>query len=73
MAYVVDDSTTSQPLHWPISARLYLPEVWTDDPARCRRVRVPESVAFAAKPELALHLLHLLDRANVGACPLRRS
>lgn len=64
--YVVDDSTTSQPVHWPISARLYLPEVWADDPARCRRVRVPESLTFASKPELALHLL---DRATSWGVP----
>jgi SRSO17 transposase len=55
--YVVDDSTTSQPLHWPVSARLYLPEVWATDRERCRRVRVPETVSFASKPDLALVLL----------------
>jgi SRSO17 transposase len=55
--YVVDDSTTSQPLHWPVSARLYLPQSWAQDRARCRQAHVPDSVEFAAKPDLALHLL----------------
>ncbi len=64
--YVVDDSTTTQPVHWPVSARLYLPEVWTDDRARCRQVRVPESIPFASKPELALLLL---DRALAWGVP----
>lgn len=58
--YMVDDSTTSQPLHWPISARLYLPKVWTEDPARCQRCHVPEGISFASKPDLAVQLL---DRA----------
>jgi len=64
--YVGDDATTSHPLHWPLSARLYLPEVGADDRARCRRVRVPESVAFASKPDLALHLL---ERASDWGVP----
>lgn len=64
--YVVADSTTSQPWHWPISARLYLPEVWAEDRARCRRVHVPELVPFAAKPELALRLR---DRASDWQVP----
>jgi len=45
---------------------LYLPEVWTDDRARCRQVRVPESLPFASKPELALLLL---DRALAWGVP----
>src|SRR5690349_15982853 len=34
--YVVDDSTTTQPLHCPVSARLYLPQSWAQDRTRCR-------------------------------------
>ena len=62
----MDAATTSQPLQWPLSARLYLPEVWADERARCRRVRVPEAIACAATPDLALHLL---DRASDWGVP----
>jgi SRSO17 transposase len=64
--YVVDDPTTSQPLHWPLSARLYLPEVWTADRARTQRVRIPDEVLFASKPELAVQLL---ERARTWGVP----
>lgn len=64
--YVVDDPTTSQPLHWPITARLYLPEVWTQDHARCQGCRVPEGITFASKPDLAVQLL---DRAVTWGVP----
>ena len=38
----------------PIAWRLYLPEVWCQDAARCRQAGVPEGVAFQTKPEIAL-------------------
>lgn len=38
----------------PVDWQLYLPEEWTDDPARCRAAGVPDDVAFATKPEIAL-------------------
>ncbi|CAI7979098.1 transposase [Frankia sp. Hr75.2] len=36
---------------------LYLPEVWTDDPARCRAAGVPAGCRFATKPRLAVEML----------------
>jgi SRSO17 transposase len=40
-----------------IDRALYLPEEWTQDPARCQRAKVPQDYAFASKPSLAQHML----------------
>lgn len=37
--------------------RLYLPDTWTKNPARCRAAGVPEATVFRTKPELAFELL----------------
>jgi len=37
----------------PLSYRLYLPEEWTEDKARCKRAGVPQEISFATKGEMA--------------------
>jgi SRSO17 transposase len=48
--------------------RLYLPQGWCDDPARCRAAQVPEGVQFQTKPELAQAML---EGALSRGLPLR--
>jgi SRSO17 transposase len=46
--YTTDDGS------FPVDWRLYLPERWTQDPARCAAAGVPPDVRFQTKWELAL-------------------
>jgi SRSO17 transposase len=78
--YLVYASDTG---HAIIDRELYLPRSWTDDPARCRAVGVPDQVGFATKPTLARRMLERALDAGVpaawvtgdevyGACPRLR-
>ena len=42
---------------WPITARLYLPEKWTQDEARLSAAKVPSGTTFKTKGEIALELI----------------
>ncbi|MDQ1473218.1 MAG: hypothetical protein QOJ99_4698 [Bryobacterales bacterium] len=38
----------------PVAFRLYLPEVWANDPERRKKAGVPEETAFQTRPQIAL-------------------
>ena len=48
-----------------VDRRLYLPESWTKDPARCARASIPETVEFATKPKMARAMIEAA--LNAGA------
>ncbi len=66
--YLADDPASSTPFHFPISAQLFLPESWTEDPERRKQAQVPEEITQQTKPEIALGLL---DRAQQWGVPIQ--
>jgi len=54
----------------PVGARLYLPESWTKDRARCREAGVPEAVEFATKPQIAVSLIKEALAGGVVRAPV---
>jgi SRSO17 transposase len=43
--------------HTLVNMRLYLPEEWANDPARCQAAGVPKTVKFRTRHQLALEML----------------
>jgi hypothetical protein len=54
----------------PVGGRLYLPQSWTDDPARCAKAGVSAEVGFAAKPQIALSLIEQTLADGVAPGPV---
>src|SRR5215211_7353885 len=51
--------------HALIDRALYLPKIWTSDPARLSATRVPEGTAFATKPALAVQMINRAIAAGI--------
>lgn len=51
--------------HAFIDRALYLPRAWTSDPTRLKATHVPETVAFATKPQLAVSMVKRAIAADV--------
>jgi SRSO17 transposase len=49
----------------PIAYRLYLPEDWAKDRARRDKAKVPETIAFQTKPEIALEQIKTARAAGL--------
>lgn len=43
--------------HAAIDRELYVPRSWTEDIARCRAAGIPDNLAFATKPALAVRMI----------------
>lgn len=52
--------------HALVDKRLYLPEAWIDDPARCHSAGVPPQIGYHSKAELALAMLRMLRGARAA-------
>ena len=50
---------------WPLAARLYFPEEWTNNAYRRERAGVPEDVTFKTRVEIALELIDEAQRLGV--------
>jgi SRSO17 transposase len=55
LAYAADD------FHCLLDGELFLPESWAQDSARCREAKIPETMTYRPKTEIALELY---DRAR---------
>src|SRR5438270_14028712 len=54
----------------PLGFRLYLPQGWTDDPARCRAAGIPDTVGFRPNWQLPVELI---DQALAWGLPPPRA
>jgi SRSO17 transposase len=49
----------------PVAYRLYLPEIWAQDPLRRAKVGIPDDVRFKTKPQIALDQIRQAKEAGI--------
>jgi len=49
----------------PIAWRLYLPQEWTKDRARCKKAGIPSDLRFKTKPQIGLEQIQAACRASL--------
>jgi SRSO17 transposase len=54
----------------PIAWRLYLPEIWVQDPKRRRETGIPREIPFATKPAIALQQIRKAAEEEVATAPV---
>ena len=65
---IADDLTSQTPLHWPVTAQLFVPDAWLTDAKRRQQVHIPDEVKSRTKHELALDVI---DRARTWKVSFR--
>jgi hypothetical protein len=66
--YFADAPTTSTPVHWPVTAQLYVPNEWLMNSKRRTRACIPDAVHAHRKHDVALAVI---DRARAWDVPFR--
>jgi len=66
----VSVSVATEQASVPVAYRLYLPEIWAQDPARSKQAGVPQEIRFQTKPEIALEQIRLLVEEEVPRAPV---
>ena len=63
-------SVSTNSVSLPIAWRLYLPEVWAEDPVRREQAGIPEEVVFQTKPTIALAQIRAAVNQDVPQAPV---
>jgi SRSO17 transposase len=66
----VSVSVATEQASLPVAYRLYLPEIWAQDPARRKQAGIPTEARFQTKPDIALDQIRLLVEERVPRAPV---